>query len=625
MEDPIVQPRTPTSGDESTQECPTVSAPRSYNELEEALKRPAICLSGAGLNTDEPAALVAASAPTDTVEGAGQGQRIVRRAVIIMVGQLLSSVMGMVRIEVINILFYGASSGAFLTALRPIQQTSDLLVGGSVSGALIPTFVDYSAPEKRAELRRIYSTVATLALLIMAVAVVVLYFLAPTLAAIYLPSGTESQQRELVTSFIRITAFGLFGLALYAVGSALLYALKDVVYPAFSPFIQHVGVIVVGIIALFIAAVKLGTPIAAIFDHSGHAPASEINTLQITAAIGLPVGLVLGALGQAMLLLPGQRRNEVLYRPSFRFNHPAVRQILRLYLPVLAGLIISIGQQNLELFLLGRAPGSQPDNLTALASATTLIQFPTGLVVAALSFAVLPALASAANENDMVGFKRTLRLGFRLGLLLMTPAMVGLIALGRPISALLFQHGACHVSCTDLNTLALTNYAYQLPFLALDQILLVAFYARKNTITPMIVSIVAIGVWALVAVPTYSTVGMPALAFANAALNTSHAIILFILLTIAIGDLGFGELLGGIWRIAVASVLMWGVIAGLLHLLPTLAPSLFTLDSFIGQAATVLAVGIPAAAIYFLTVSLLGMSEVRMLGGIVRACLRSRR
>lgn len=631
MEDPPVQPETPSTGDERTLKRPAVPPGTLSTGEEITLKRRAVrpmsealilgdeALPGEGIQ----AIPVEAPAANEGGEGA-QGRRIVRSAGIIMVGQLLSSVMGMVRIEVINILFYGAASGAFIIALRPIQQVSDLLIGGSVSGALIPTFVDYSEPEKRAELRRVYSTVATLALLVMAVAVAVMFFLAPWLAPSYLgPQGTEAE-RQLTATFIRVTAFGLFGLALYAVGSALLYALKDVVYPAFATFIQHVGVIVIGIIALFIAAAKLGVPVAAIFAHGALATSAQVDALQTTGAIGLAVGFVVGALGEAVVLLPGLRRNRVSLRPTLHLNHPAVRQILRLYLPIAAGLLISVGQQQVELWLNGQT-NDPTRNITALQSATTLIQFPTGLVVAALSFAVLPPLAAAANSGDMTGFKRTLALGFRLGLLLMTPAMVGLIALGTPIAALLFQHGACHTSCTDLNTLALTNYAYQLPFLALDQMLIAAFYARKNTITPVVVGVVAIGVWALVAVPFTPTVGMPALALANAALNSSHAIILFILLTMTIGSLGLRELWSGVWRIAIASALMGGVIVGLLRLLPALAPTFFTLDSLRGQIATVLAVGVPAAALYFLVVTLLGMNEVRMLGDIVRARLGGRR
>ena len=86
---------------------------------------------------------------------------------------------------------------------------------------------------------------------------------------------------------------------------------------------------------------------------------------------------------------------------------------------------------------------------------------------------------------------------------------------------------------------------------------------------------------------------MPALAFANATLNSSHAIILFVLLTMAIGDLGMRELWAGVWRIALASAVMGGMIVGLLRHAAPLAPSVFTLDSLRGQVATVLAVGVP--------------------------------
>ena len=74
-------------------------------------------------------------------------------------------------------------------------------------------------------------------------------------------------------------------------------------------------------------------------------------------------------------------------------------------------------------------------------AATTLIQFPIGLVAAALSFAVLPTLTTHMRERNDEQFKETLLLGIRLGLLLMIPAAAGLIVLQHPIVNLLFRHG----------------------------------------------------------------------------------------------------------------------------------------------------------------------------------------
>jgi putative peptidoglycan lipid II flippase len=545
-------------------------------------------------------------------------RRILTAAAIIMAGQFLSSMLGMVRIEVINVLFYGVASGAFVVALRPIQQLSDLLVAGSVSGALIPAFVDEHALRRREELRRVYSTVANLVLLVMAVAALVLFIAAPA----FVPAETQNfgaQGQALTVTLVRIAAFSLFGLGLYAVTSALLYALREVVYPAFATGIYHVAVVVCGVAALFFAAAHLGLPLGAVFHPDAGSPAA--TQAHMLGARGLAIGAALGATGEVALLLPALRKVRVVWRPVLDLGHPRVRQILRLYAPVAAGLVLSVGQQNLEIFLIGRTPGGAPANATALQSATTLVQFPVGLVAAALSFAVLPTLAAAATRGDIGDFKHTLALGFRLGLLLMVPAMVGLIVLRVGIVALLFQHGACGHACTVRNALALQNYAYQLPFLALDQLLIAAFYARKNTLTPVLVGVVAIAFWMAVALPFAGSIGMPAIAFANTALNTGHAVILFVLLTLAIGSLGLRALLASAARIALAALAMGALCAAVATLLPHLLPGVFGLNRLHGQLLTLVVAGGLGALLYFELAARLGVEEVRLLRGVVRAKL----
>jgi putative peptidoglycan lipid II flippase len=567
------------------------------------------------------AAASLAGAPPPTRLVAGGRRRILTAAAIIMAGQLLSSVLGMVRIEAINILFYGVASGAFVVALRPIQQVSDLLVAGSVSGALIPTFVDESVSERREDLRRVYSTVANLVLLVMAAAALVLFVAAPAFVPVETQNfGLEGQ--ALTVTLVRIAAFSLFGLGLYAVTSALLYALREVVYPAFATGIYHVGVVLCGVVALLVAAAHLGLPLSAIFHPDAGSPA--VAQAHVLGARGLAVGAALGAAGEAALLLPGLRKVRVVWRPVLDLGHPRVRQILRLYAPVAAGLVLSVGQQNLEVFLIGRTPGGAPANATALQSATTLVQFPVGLVAAALSFAVLPSLAAAATRGDLDDFKRILALGFRLGLLLMVPAMVGLIVLRTPVVSLLFQHGACDHACSVRNALALQNYTYQLPFLAVDQLLIAAFYARKNTLTPVLVGVASIAFWLVVALPFAGSIGMPAVAFANTALNSGHAVILFALLTLAIGGLGLPDLFASAARIALAALAMGALCAVVATLLPHLLPGVFGLGHFHGQLLTVLAAAGLSALLYFELAARLGIEEVRLVRRMVRARLLGR-
>lgn len=556
------------------------------------------------------------SAPSTTADVRDAAHhRIVSSAAIISLGSLLSSVLGMVRLETINALFYPLAQGAFVTALRPIQQLSDLLAGGSVSGALIPTFVDYSARERRDELRHVYSTVANLVALVMIVSLVGLALAAPY----FIPFETQKftpEDQQLTVQLVQIASLSLLGLGLYFVSSALLYALKEAVYPAFATGIYHVGIMVCGILVLLFALRQAGIPLSTALHHG--AETSALHAARMMGARGLAVGAAIGAAAEFLLLVPALRKVLRVWRPVLDLRHPAVRQILRLYAPIAVGLVISVAAQNLDISLFGRTPGGAEANTASFANTQTLVQFPVGIVAMALSLAVLPALAAAASANDTARFKRTLGLGFRLGLLLMVPAMTGLLVLGTPIMALLFQHGTCFHACTDRNVLALQNNVYQLPFIALDQLLIAAFYARKNTIVPMLVGIASIIFYAAAAVPFAQSIGLPALSFANALQNTSHAVILFGLLSLAIGNLGLRDMASGLARIGLAALAMAGVSWLVLAALPRISSTLFSLDAISGQILTVVLAGGAGVVAYFGLALALRVAEVRMLGDIVR-------
>jgi putative peptidoglycan lipid II flippase len=558
------------------------------------------------------------------VETAGK-RRILVTAGVISVGQLLGSVLGFVRSEVLNALFFGTPSGAFVIALRPIQQVSDLIVsGGTVSGALIPTFVDYAGQERREELRHIYSTIANLVLIALTVAFVLVEIFAPAFVPLLAPAQDFGGPAgvALTVTLVRIIAFSFFGLGLFAVTSGLLYALREVVFPAFANGIYHVCIILGGILGLILVVHLFGVSWASLTRPGVTDPAVVEAHLQ--SAKGLAVGAAVGTLAEFLLLLPGLRKVRVHWRPVLHLRHPAVRQILVLYVPLLAGLAVSIAQQVLDTGLWARSPGGAPQNSTALATGTTLTQFPVGLVAAALSFAVLPLLASAASRADLPEFKHTLRTGIRLGLLLMVPAAVGLLVLRYPIVELLFQHGTCGSDCTVRNALAVQNYAYELPFIVVDQLLIAAFYARKNTLIPNIVGVVSILFYLAVALPFGLTIGLPALAFSDTAKNTSHALILLVLLTLAIGNPGWRDLLGGTARIAIAALAMAAICWAGVTLLPEHF-AVFNLDHISGQALTLLVVGGSGALLYFALTLLLGVEEVHLVGGIVRRRLGGRR
>ena len=532
-------------------------------------------------------------------------REIAKSASLVMLGNLGSSVMGMVRQIVVAAT--GASiAGPFYSALLPAQTFNDFLVNGSVFGALIPTFNDYSAPEKRNELRRLVFTIVNLVLLVMFCAGVIFVLISPWFVDTILVPGYPPDQKQLTLQFAQIIFFSLLALGPFAVLLAALYALKEFGWPAFATASYHVGIIIGAIAGSLLGA-----------HYYGY--------------LGLAIGVLVGAAGEIALLLPGIHNKRLRYMFVLDLKQPALRRIVKLYIPVAFSFLISMGLIYLDQNLASRTPcgviGSFPiqrgtcgaANYTAMRLATTLIQFPIGLVAAALSFAVLPTLSAHAREGNSERFKATLLLGFRVGLLLMIPAAVGLIALRQPIVDLLFRHHNYTAEDAARTAIALQNFAYQLPFVAVDQLLIAAFYARKNTIIPVTVGAVSILGYLAVALPLWSTVGMPALAFANTVQNSLHPIILLILLRIVMGSIRIREMIPAVCKILLAAAAM-GVVAWAAQLLLGHL-ALFSLNSLSGSLLTVIVAGGLASLVYVGGVLLLRVEEVGLVARAVMAKL----
>ncbi len=534
----------------------------------------------------------------ETAEKALPSERrhIVKSATLVMLGNLGSSIMGMVRQIVVAAL--GSSvAGPFTSAISPAQTFNDLLINGSINGALIPTFNDYAAPEKRDELRRVVFTIVNLVLIIMLIAAIIFLFIAPWFVATIQVPGYSAQEKVLTTQFARIIFFSLLALGPFAVLQAALFARKEFGWPAVATASYHVGIILGAIVGALLGA-----------HYNGY--------------LGLAFGVIIGAFGEIALLLPGMRNQHIRYMFVLDLKHPALRRILKLYAPVAFSFLVSTFFIFLDQRLASLTPGDGAANYAAMRFATTLIQFPGGLVATALSVAVLPTMAEHVRAGDNERFKGTLLLGLRLGLLLMIPAAAGLIILRLPIVMLLFQHHKYTFQNSLLTAIALQNYAYQLPFIAIDQLLLSAFYARKNTITPVIVGVVSFAGYLAVALPFWQTIGMPALAFANTVQNSLHPIILLVLLRMAIGPIRIRETIPALIKILAATAVMVVVLWGMQVLLAHIA--LFSLNHLLGQLLTVIVAGGLAAIVYIGAVLLLRVEEVRLVKGAVLAKLGRR-
>jgi putative peptidoglycan lipid II flippase len=509
-------------------------------------------------------------------------------AAVIALGNVISRLLGLVREQVMAAL-YGASAGtdAFVVASAVPQIVYDLLVGGAISAALVPVFVDAIDDEER--LWRLLSTILTLVALVLTGVALVLGLFAPVVVDL-LASGLADDARAAAIPMVRVMLVAVVLQGLGGIMTAVLYARRRVALPAFAVAIYNGAIIV-----------------CALLLH------------EVLDVYALVVGVVLGAAGQALLQAPALGRWR--FRPRLELDRPEIRTILRLYGPVALGMVVTIVGIVIDRNL---ASGLAEGSLSVMNYATRLIQFPLGLVATATSFAVLPLLArhasalAAATRSGTTdaeaaeGYRDTLRFGARVVLLLMLPAAVGLIVLREPLVQLLFERGRFGEVETARTALVFLAYAPQLPFTALDQLFIVAFYARKDTRTPVAIGVVTVLLYLVSALALIGPLDAAGLALANAIQNSAHGLILLAILERTGTRLLDAELAFWTTRVFLASVgvgaVLW-IAAGVL--LPVTGGTLILSTVLAGLAGI-------AGLFYLALLELLGVRDARQVFGIVR-------
>jgi putative peptidoglycan lipid II flippase len=540
--------------------------------------------------------------------------RIAGAALILIAGTILSRVLGVGRESTIAFLFgVGADVDAFTVANHVATIVFDLLISGTVSAALVPVFSEYAGkPEKREEFGKIVGTVLTISTVFLVLAVGVLELFAVPLVG-FMSQGAEPGTQSLALTMTQLVLPGVIFMGLSGVVMAVHYSLNRFIWPAFTS-------------ALFNAAI--------IFS------AFSLYSMGVSS---LAIGLVIGSFCMLALQVPGLR--DLPIRPSFDLRHPAVRRIFKLYAPVGVSMVVSS-----TALVIDRNLASQVGEgaISAMRYATTLVQLALGIVAAGISLASLPSLSQHFSNGDTQAYRRTLAAGLRMVTLLVLPAAAGLLALSTPLVSLIFRHGKFTAADQALVVLALLFYIPGLPFSAIDQVVIIAFYARKNTLTPVVIGIIAAGVYLTVALSTVGTMGMTGLVLANSAQLTFHAIVTGVLLWRALRtEGGFGG--QGLVQVAirafgasmVLAVVSWGVWWGIDKLLhstastpviaigpplqappPIVMPVLPPGPSLLEEVITL---GVPAAVggtVYIALIWLMRLPEAQMVAGRIASRLK---
>jgi putative peptidoglycan lipid II flippase len=174
------------------------------------------------------------------------------------------------------------------------------------------------------------------------------------------------------------------------------------------------------------------------------------------------------------------------------------------------------------------------------------------------AIAVFPLLSDLYNKQDEAGFKDVIAKTTNQILFFMIPLSALMIVLRAQIVRLVYGIGSgtnFDFDNTRLVSLSLGLFAISLFAQALIPLFSRAFYARHNTVTPMVVGLVVIVVNVVATYFAVSKFGMPGMVMAFSASSILHMIILLMELHHKMGDLQDEYLIINALKIVISSLL----------------------------------------------------------------------
>jgi putative peptidoglycan lipid II flippase len=397
-------------------------------------------------------------------EPSSASQQIARAAGTVMLAFVFSNLTGLARqILVANAFGTQAEMEAFNAANRVAETLFNLVAGGALASAFIPTFTTLLTRGERKGAWRLASSIFNLILLVMAAAIALAALFAPQITRYVLAPGfaSEPAKEALTIALLRLMlpSAALFGVSGLVMG--LLNAHQVFFIPALTPSMYQFGLIF-GVLAL--------------------SPRMGIYGLAWGVLIG--AGLHLGLQIPALLKLKGQ------YSPELGLEDPSVREVARLLGPRLLGVAVV----QLNFWVNTRLASLQPEgSVTAIVTAFALMLMPQAAIAQSVAIAAMPTFAAQHALGRLDEMRRSLADSLRGVLLLAIPASLGLMLLRRPVIVLLYQRGAFDTRSTELVSWALLWFAAGLVGHCLVEVLARAFYALHDTKTPVLVGAVAMG------------------------------------------------------------------------------------------------------------------------------------
>ena len=377
-------------------------------------------------------------------------RQVIEKALIVLVGFLVSGALGFLRIAVVGAQFgTGAANDAFAAAQQIPETIFVLVAGGALGSSFIPVYARVREIDP-AQAWRLASAVMSLSAAAAAVFGLLVSLFAPQFVSILLYPDRPPEQQQLMIEMVRLMMITPFIFSISGLIMGILQSHAAFWLPAIALSMNNIGIIIG---ALFIAPIL-----------PAHADVGQVGNLNV---LGLAYGAVLSAALHLLVQLPGLFKLRARLRPLLSFGIPGVLDVMRLMGPRVLGLAVVQINFHVNIRL---ANTMTEGSVVAIKYAFMLAFFVLGMIGQSQGSAVFPTLAALRAAGNYEGFKDRLARAMRNVLYLSFPASAFLIVLGEPIVSIL-QRGQFTAESTQAVAWALSFYAIGLAGFALLEVL----------------------------------------------------------------------------------------------------------------------------------------------------------
>lgn len=396
-------------------------------------------------------------------------------AIILASSTLISALLGIFRDRLLNSYYldtYPTGIDAYTAAFTIPDFMFFILTSGALAVSFIPVFNQRLVNGNKKSAWELSSSVLNLMALATFISSILIMIFADPLVRYVVGPGLDEPGTILAINMMRVIAINPFLMSIATVLSSIQQAVGRFVFYALAPAVYNVGILI-GIVWFTNGINIFGVQV---FDGG---------------IMGVALGVVFGAILQVIISLIGLIGLGVDYEFKIYWKNHGFRKVLRL-LPARSldqgiDYVNTIVNTNLSSRMGAGA-------MRSFQQATSLHQMPVNLIGVAISTAFFPKMTEELGKGEEEEYLATFRAALRTIIWIALPvSVIAFFARGYVTSFI--KNGGDPLIASVLGTLVLAIFARSVFHIASR-----GFYAKQDTRTPFIVSIVAVGLSTILAV-----------------------------------------------------------------------------------------------------------------------------